>query len=240
MTDADMKVLWSESGKLCCICHQVLVEKKSDKTKYPLGEMAHIKGEKPKTPRYDPKQSHEERDSETNRILLCPTCHTKIDKDGNGYSVEELHKIKDEHIAWIEKKLRISVSNITFAELEVIIKYLVASPMRDKDFQVITSQEKIKKNMLSEQVDKYIKIGLMQRKQVMDYLNKNADPQFSERLKGGFTNKYKEYKGLGQDGNEIFYNLLDFSSNYSDDFEIKAAGLAVLAYFFELCDIFEK
>jgi len=33
---------------------------------------------------------------------------------------------------------------------------------------------------------------------------------------------------------------LDFASNYSSDFRQTTAGLSVLAYFFEKCDVFEE
>ncbi|HAY96656.1 HNH endonuclease, partial [Shewanella sp.] len=55
--------------------------------------MAHIKGNKLGSNRYDPEQTDVERDSYENLILLCPTHHTLIDKAENEseFSVELLH-----------------------------------------------------------------------------------------------------------------------------------------------------
>jgi len=240
MTVSDLKVLWAESAGLCSKCRLPIIRIRVNNNKFPVGEMAHIKGEKQTAPRYDPDVTQEERDDPNNRIVLCPTCHTEIDKDEAKYSNELLYKIKDDHIKYIQDKLQIAVSNITFAELEIIIKYLITRPIYDDDMRVIPASAKIKKNDLSTTVDKNIKIGLMQRRQVMEYLNQNIDPQFSDRLRGGFIKRYLELKKQGIKGDSLFYSLLDFSSNYSDDFNTRAADLAILSYFFEICDVFEK
>jgi hypothetical protein len=45
---------------------------------------------------------------------------------------------------------------------------------------------------------------------------------------------------LGLEGDALFYELWNFSSDYSPDFGIRAAGLSVLTYFFDKCEVFEK
>jgi len=81
---------------------------------------------------------------------------------------------------------------------------------------------------------------MLQVKQVKDYLNRNPDIQFAERLKAGFVDKYENLRNEGLESDPLFYALLDFASNNSSDFKIKATGLSVLTYFFELCEVFEK
>lgn len=70
-----------------------------------LGEIAHIKGRKPKSARYDSNQSDAERNSFSNLIALCKNHHTLIDKAPNMYKPEHLHKWKDEHESKIAKIL---------------------------------------------------------------------------------------------------------------------------------------
>jgi len=74
---------------------------------YTLGEMAHIKGNKAGSNRYDPSQSDVERDSYENLILLCPNHHTLIDKRENEieYTVDLLHEMKSEHERYISNRL---------------------------------------------------------------------------------------------------------------------------------------
>lgn len=41
-------------------------------------------------------------------------------------------------------------------------------------------------------------------------------------------------------GDELFNGLLDFASLGATDFKQRAAGLTVLVYLFEKCEVFEK
>ncbi|WP_444924377.1 HNH endonuclease signature motif containing protein [Microbulbifer sp. DLAB2-AF] len=74
---------------------------------YTLGEMAHIKGNKAGSSRYDPSQPDIERDSYENLILLCPNHHTLIDKAENEFefTVDLLHEMKAEHERYISNRL---------------------------------------------------------------------------------------------------------------------------------------
>ncbi|MDA2933978.1 LecA/PA-IL family lectin [Acidobacteria bacterium AH-259-D05] len=93
----DMKKLWARSGNVCSFpgCDvELVLEKEASRV---MGEEAHIKGEKKTAPRYDPSQTHDERESYENRILLCPNHHTEIDSDPEKWSVERLMEIKAQH-----------------------------------------------------------------------------------------------------------------------------------------------
>jgi len=97
MKTHDIKILWARSGNICSFpgCEVELVLEQS--ASRVIGEEAHIKGEKPTSPRYDPNQSTEERESYENHILLCPTHHTVIDADPKEWTVKRLLEIKTEH-----------------------------------------------------------------------------------------------------------------------------------------------
>lgn len=120
MKSHDRKKLWGRSGNTCSFpgCGVELApEERGNKV---IGEEAHIKGEKPGTPRYDPQQSDsdEERESYENRILLCPTHHTEIDAYSDKWPVERLLQIKGEH----EQQIK---TNQQFPELMDNLKRLV-------------------------------------------------------------------------------------------------------------------
>ncbi|MBU0538393.1 MAG: HNH endonuclease, partial [Gammaproteobacteria bacterium] len=86
ITNKSIKLLWSNAAGICSFsdCTEKLsVEQAAGVAPYTLGEMAHIKGNKPGSNRYDQSQSNTERDSYENLILLCPTHHTLIDKEEN-------------------------------------------------------------------------------------------------------------------------------------------------------------
>jgi hypothetical protein len=63
------------------------------------GQIAHIKGERPRAARYDAMQSPEDRHHFDNLMLLCPNHHTLIDSlDPDSYSVERLKEMKRRHL----------------------------------------------------------------------------------------------------------------------------------------------
>ena len=106
MTERDIKLLWGRSGNRCAICKAELSQdRKLSSDKYPLGEQAHIIGEKESAARGRSNLTEQERDGYANRILLCPNHHTEIDRDEQFYSVERIHLIKQEHELWVQEKL---------------------------------------------------------------------------------------------------------------------------------------
>lgn len=243
ISEALIKSLWAKSGGRCAICKTEIIMKQELNSPTPIGEMAHIEGLKPDSPRYNPNMTDKERNSHDNLMILCPTCHTKIDKNLDYYTVEKLKQIKYEHEKWVDEQLRVTIPEVSFAELDVITKYLISAPSSEEslgNLALIPTKDKIKRNDLSDHVSNLVTMGLMRVKQVKDYLNKNPDPEFANRLRNGFVQKYLELKEQRIDGDELFYGLLQFASQGSVDFKVQAAGLSVLTYFFEICEVFEK
>ncbi|MFC7220515.1 HNH endonuclease signature motif containing protein [Streptomyces polyrhachis] len=103
------KVLWARSSDLCAFsgCNQRLTVNLHDDGSQvleaagiPLGEEAHIISGSKDGPRFDSAYPADNIDSYENLILLCPTHHRLIDKrDGMGYSVETLRRMKADHEA---------------------------------------------------------------------------------------------------------------------------------------------
>ena len=115
--------LWVKHGGYCALCSAYLLENPytGDKTKY--GEFAHIiahgrGGTRPN----DKDVPLEYVDSEDNIIVLCPTCHTTIDKKENEakYSEEWLRKVKRAH----EDKIRLQTLP-TLDNLRTAIKLVI-------------------------------------------------------------------------------------------------------------------
>lgn len=239
------KLVCIESGNRCampdCRKQLVLVGTKNDPPAY-IGIIAHIKGEKPKSARYDSNMTDAERNSYENLIFICGDCHTKIDNQPNTYTAKKLYQIKKEHENFILTSTMNEIVNITFAELNVITKYLISGQYTLSDkLTVVPPKDKIKKNNLSGSVETLIATGIIQVKQVADYVDKAPDINFGERLKQEFVDKYEQLKNEeNMYGDDLFNALFDFSCGGNSDFRERAAGLAVLVYFFEKCDVFEK
>ena len=247
MGKKDLKILCTKSGNRCALpnCRAILVE---DATKTDgaslIAEAAHIKGENPGSARYDGSMTDEERNCYKNRILLCPSCHTKIDKQQNAYPVELLQRYKIEHEAWIIESTKNEVINISFSELDVVTKHLIATQdIRNDSLTLIPPTAKIAKNGLSNSIKQMILMGMTQVRQVANFIEKITaiDSDFTNRLINGFVSEYERLRNEeGIRGDELFESLIEFSCGGSSDFKQKAAGLSVLVYLFEKCEVFEK
>ncbi|MCC8481829.1 HNH endonuclease [Streptomyces globisporus] len=121
------KVLWARSSNLCAFpkCQQELTvnlhdegSKAMEAAGVPLGEEAHIVSGSKDGPRYDSAYPADKVDSFENLILVCPTHHRLIDKkDGSGFSIETLRRMKAEHEA-VQRNQK-SSEDKKFEEVEI-------------------------------------------------------------------------------------------------------------------------
>jgi hypothetical protein len=98
ISERDVKVLWGRAAGRCTICKiPVTADKQTVTDAYPFGEAAHIVAEKAGGPRGDDGLPDYARNNYLNLMLLCPNCHTKIDKAPEDFSVKRLLQLKSEH-----------------------------------------------------------------------------------------------------------------------------------------------
>ena len=96
------KLLWGKAANRCAICRSLLSRPNSGSDpEVVVGEEAHIVGERPGSARYR-ELAAADRDSYWNRILLCPTDHTTVDKQPGLWSERLLREIKERHEATME------------------------------------------------------------------------------------------------------------------------------------------
>jgi hypothetical protein len=94
---ADRKLLWGKAANRCAICRRILSRPGGEgDPEIVVGEEAHIVGEKPGAARYRPLPATE-RDGYANRVLLCPTDHTEVDKQPRRWPEERLREVKAHH-----------------------------------------------------------------------------------------------------------------------------------------------
>lgn len=235
------RLLHIKSGNHCAKCRCILAEGTSN-TSACVGENAHIYGEKPGSARYNADLDDDYVNSYENLIFLCATCHKIVDTEVDNFPPEKLFNMKREHENWFRNKLEEGANGFTFAELEVLAKYLMSIGgilNRKPDYDLLAIEKKIDKNSLQD-VQNEINISLTKINTVEDYLNRNPDIYFAERLTDIIVQKYLELKNRCADNVEVFKALWDITSGGYTDFNYKAAGLGILVYFFEKCEVFEK
>lgn len=110
ISNKDQKILWSRAAGRCSKpdCRRKLTfDQSKESGSITFGQMCHIVGEKnsKKSPRGISKLPVEVRNEYSNLILLCANHHELIDGDEEGWPVELLHKMKDDHELWVEESL---------------------------------------------------------------------------------------------------------------------------------------
>lgn len=84
------QIVLTRSGNRCAMsdCRRTLVVQGTDRDPSTLSaKIAHIAGNRPGSPRYDPDMPDAKRNSEDNLIAVCANCHDRIDGQPNTYAV---------------------------------------------------------------------------------------------------------------------------------------------------------
>lgn len=240
-------ILAMKSGNVCAFpgCKESLTnDAENSNSSTVIGEAAHIYGEKPGAARYVESMTDEERNHVNNLIYLCPNHHTRIDKQIEEYSAEKLIEIKTEHEEQIREATSDAFSEVGFSELEQATEWITkVSPATETiNFSVTEIDEKIQKNSLTEASRSTIVMALSVANEVRKFVEEEAkdDPSFPERLKAGFLTEYYRLINEGHKGDRLFDLMCAFAQKGFKDQPKKSAGLAVLVYLFEACDVFEK
>lgn len=239
-------ILAFRSGDLCALpnCGRRLTVDGAAGATATTGEAAHIAGEKPDAARYDSSMTDEQRNCYANLIYLCGDCHTVVDKLEKDWPVGKLLAIKAAHEAKVGRLIEDGFAEVKFPELGKAVAWLAAvdPSMETVDFALLTPDEKIRKNNLSNGIRHIIIAGLAGRKVVADFVEAETkdDPHFPERLKSDFLAEYHRLRALGHRDNELFDLMCVFAQRGLEGQAQKTAGLSVLVYLFELCDVFEK
>lgn len=100
------------------------------------------------------------------------------------------------------------------------------------------SPEKLEKNALSEESGLFLRIGRRKSALVDTFFRKSPRPDLGERIAEAFRLRYAELKALDLSADTIFKHLQDYAG-FNGEPKRQGAALAVLAYFFDSCDIFE-
>ncbi|EQB67160.1 MAG: hypothetical protein AMDU1_APLC00104G0001 [Thermoplasmatales archaeon A-plasma] len=125
------------------------------------------------------------------------------------------------------------------------IKKVVANIARGLDLhdQVMNpvSSDKLNINNLSSSVRSLLTIGMAKSDAVNQYFSKHHDPQLGDEIANTFKAKYEELKTMRLEPDLIFAKLQEFTyGRWVTEPKDQVAALAILAYLFERCDIFEN
>lgn len=107
------KILFANSGGRCAFCQKTFYKIIEDQIA-PFYRIAHIRGLRPGSARYDPAYPEEKLNDYENLIILCANCHDIVDSAPEQFTVEELDEMKKLH----EKKVDASIRKELLAKWE--------------------------------------------------------------------------------------------------------------------------
>ena len=244
------KILWGEAAGRCSFtgCRRLLVQSEGDTISL-IGEQTHIlaHSDHPRAPRNDPSYPISERDHYDNLILLCRNHHQLIDHHSLNYSVEALRRMKSDHEDWVKNCLECSIATLDSEELEYVAKYIASGTamedLTNEGFLVVPPREKMTRNQLTARVGSRLIMGLTHSSAVGRFVDAMAlvDSEFPARLKAGFVLEYRRLReNEAIEGDELFHALENYSTQGAVDFDRMAAGITVLSYLFERCEVIES
>lgn len=191
-----------------------------------------------------------------------------VHNDGRGLppnAVQHLDTLREAHTplkitVWSEPELLELTMNLNLSQLQALFGHAASIAIVDRlvmvDLMPIIdalqrqepnpsdppltppSAEKLKKNELSEDSGLFLRIGRRKSALVDAFFRKSPRPDLGERIAEAFRIRYAELKALDLPADTIFKHLQDHAG-FDGEPKRQAAAMAVLAYFFDSCDIFE-
>lgn len=132
-----------------------------------------------------------------------------------------------------------TVHSISLSDLEPVISALESrEPDPSDDVPPPPSAQKLEKNSLSDEASALLRFGRLKVRLVETYFSKNVRVELGEKIAEAFRDRYAELQALELSGDQIFSYLQQFAGVAGEP-KRQAAAMAVVAYFFDRCDIFE-
>lgn len=108
VSEKTKRAIWAAGGGCCAMCRErLLMTAASSTSSHFLGEVAHIVAEQPDGPRGFSPLTTEQRNEESNLLLLCFDHHKVIDDDPITYTIESLLALRSSHLSWVAMRLEL-------------------------------------------------------------------------------------------------------------------------------------
>ena len=246
--DNEHSILYAETGGCCPLCKQpILFQKKGSKKPSKGYEVAHIYPLNPTESQAKELVGYpapSDLNVLENVIALCPTCHTKYDKDFKLEELINLRAIKDRYLS--EAKAKLTASQYTIQEeiyeiLDVIAAYDVADTViPPPSFDISTVDKKLKTGMspLQKREIKINAIGFYVR--IREHIRKlEQQDQASVRILQNQINSY--YLAINKqnpENKDLVFNYVAQWISEKTNKPILAAKI-LTSFFVQNCEVFD-
>jgi len=129
-----------------------------------------------------------------------------------------------------------------FEDIRGVLEHIKSSYVSETSEIKNVSPAKIEANLLTKSVSDFLTMGMQKSHLVAQFFNQWYDPLYGEKIAGAFKKKYIELRNIKPPLHpDLIYGRIEHWAGGADnpDPKHKAAVLAVLAYFFDKCEIFE-
>lgn len=145
--------------------------------------------------------------------------------------------------SWFGPSLTMEANvNLGFSDLAAVLTHISVTPVPTASEVKDVSRGKIEANLLSQAVADFLKIGMQKSPLVAQFFNNWRNPNYGEQIAQAFKSQYIGLRdGVTQlHPDEIFGRLEAWAAGTANITPThKAAVLAVMAYLFDKCEIFE-
>ena len=180
----------------------------------------------------------------TKKLLALQSAHAEITVTQWGFEelrVEAFGLMEDDLASLFGRApSRQGMVELGLAELAPVLDQIaLLPPTPDPDLRPVPA-EKIERNLLSDSVAVLLKAGMSRTDLVAKFFRSQATKQ--DQIAETFRARYAALRASGLAPDEVFAELQRFAGGhaYCRPQAVRAQVLAVLAFFFEACDIFER
>lgn len=129
---------------------------------------------------------------------------------------------------------------VGFTELKLVLDYIAEKPTVPDQQLRPPPPDKLDKNALSDHVANLLRAGMTKSHEVRNFMRQYHDPTYGDKIATAFKMEYLALKGRDLIPDEIFMGLMKFAGGEKrGSAKHEASILAILAFLFEECDIFE-
>ncbi len=156
---------------------------------------------------------------------------------------QELFRMPDDDIAALlgPAPTRRTIQQIGMQDLQPLIDQLGRLPATQEPDLRPVPPDKLSLNMLSDSVAALLRVGMTRADLVDRYFRQHHDPTYRDDVAEKFRRRYDHLRSEGLSPDRVFDGLRVYvGGSMLQTAEHDAAALAILAYFFESCDIFER
>ncbi len=169
-----------------------------------------------------------------------PDIKIEIWAEPNLLGLFEMMSLNAKRLMFGEVPNQSTVNNLALKDIAPVIDALEKQEFDHSNlFPPAPSPEKLQRNNLSKSSAGLLSLGRRKVKLVEKYFTKVGSAELGEKIAQSFRNRYYELKALELDADKIFTHLHEHVGVYAEP-EKKVAAMAILAYFFDNCDIFEN